>query len=179
MLAWIDLETTGLDPAVDVILEIAVIVTDDDLNIVAEGPVLIVHHDDETLARMDDFAAAMHTRSGLIADVKASDLSLAAAGEAVAAFLRTHLPHPAETPLCGSTISFDRGFLARWLPDIDTMLHYRSIDVSTVKELARRWAPAVKDSAPAKRKAHRALDDITESIDELRHYRNSGFISRQ
>ena len=167
---------TGLDPELHSIIEIAALITDDGLEIVATGPDLVIHHPDEALARMDDVVRNMHTASGLLEQVRSSTVSLDEAGAAVLAFLQEHIDEPRTVPLCGNSIGTDRRFLARHLPEIDDFLHYRSIDVSTVKELARRWQPPVYQGAPAKAKGHRALDDITESLEELRWYRRAGFI---
>lgn len=176
MLAWMDLEMTGLDPVRHTIVEIATLITDDDLEIVAEGPDLVVHATDEDLANMDDFVRNMHSRSGLLEAIKASTTSLADAGEATLAFLKEHIAEPRTVPLCGNSIGTDRRFLAAYLPEIEEFLHYRSVDVSTVKELARRWNPSIFRAAPDKNTTHRALDDIRESIDELRHYRERFFV---
>jgi oligoribonuclease len=170
-----DLEMTGLDPATHVIVEIATMVTDDDLEIVAEGPDLVVHQPPEALAAMDDIVRQMHTRSGLIPAIEASSLSLADAGKATLEFIRSHVPEPGTVPLCGNSIGTDRRFLAAYLPEVDGWLHYRSIDVSTVKELCRRWYPEVFAATPRKQGAHRASGDIRESIAELRHYRETIF----
>lgn len=175
VLAWMDLEMTGLDPRVDRIIEIATLVTDDDLQLVAEGPDLVVAAPAERLAGMDDVVRAMHTRSGLLTAVEASTVTLEEAGAATLAFLREHIPAPQTVPLCGNSIGTDRRFLAAWLPDIESFLHYRSIDVSTVKELARRWYPETLGGAPRKGGNHRALDDIHESLAELRYYRGAVF----
>ncbi len=175
MLAWMDLEMTGLDPASHVIVEIATLITDDDLQIIAEGPDLVVHATDEELAAMDDFVRNMHQRSGLLPLIQASTVSLADAGAATLEFLKAHIPEPRTVPLCGNSIGTDRRFLAAHLPEIEEFLHYRSVDVSTVKELARRWNPAIVSSAPEKATTHRALDDIRESIAELVHYRDHFF----
>ena len=170
-----DLEMTGLDPATRVIVEIATLVTDDDLEIVAEGPDLVVHQPDTALAAMDDVVTKMHARSGLTKAISASTISLADAGAATLEFIKAHVPEPRTVPLCGNSIATDRRFLAAYLPDIEGWLHYRSIDVSTVKELCRRWYPAAYAAAPSKTGAHRALDDIKESIAELRYYRETIF----
>ncbi len=170
-----DLEMTGLDPAKDVIVEIATLVTDDQLEIVAEGPDLVVHQPDEALDAMGDVVREMHTRSGLLPAIKASTITLADAGAATLEFVRQHVPAPRTVPLCGNLIGTDRRFLAAYLPDIENHLHYRSVDVSTIKELAVRWAPAVVDAAPRKATNHRALDDIRESVAELRWYRDHLF----
>ena len=166
---------TGLDPVKDVIVEIATLITDDQLEIVAEGPDLVVHQPDEALDAMGDVVRDMHTRSGLLPAIKASTISLADAGAATLEFIRQHVPAPRTVPLCGNSIGTDRRFLAAYLPDIENHLHYRSVDVSTIKELAVRWAPAVVDAAPRKATNHRALDDIRESVAELRWYRDHLF----
>jgi oligoribonuclease len=173
-----DLEMTGLDPTRNVIVEIATLVTDDELEIVAEGPDLVVHQPESELAVMDDIVRDMHTRSGLLEAIRASDVTLAAAGAATLSFIRQHVPAPRTVPLCGNSIGTDRRFLARYLPDIENHLHYRSVDVSTVKELAVRWNPEAVESAPKKSSAHRALDDIRESVTELRYYRERLFVPR-
>jgi len=166
---------TGLDPALHVIVEIATIITDDSLEIVAEGPDLVIQQPEEALAEMPSVVAEMHARSGLLDQIRASQVTLDQAGAATLAFLKEHIDEPGTVPLCGNSIGTDRRFLARYLPDIETFLHYRSIDVSTIKELGRRWNPPVVQSAPEKNTVHRALDDIRESIAELRHYRETFF----
>ncbi len=166
---------TGLDPAKDVIVEIATIVTDDELEIVAEGPDLVVHQPPEALAGMDPVVVEMHTSSGLLTAIAASTVSLEEAGAATLAFIREHVPEARTVPLCGNSIGTDRRFLAIHLPEIEEHLHYRSVDVSTIKELTRRWYPGALDAVPRKATAHRALDDIRESIDELRWYRANVF----
>jgi oligoribonuclease len=170
-----DLEMTGLDPTTDVIVEIATLVTDDDLAVVAEGPDLVVHQPPEALKAMGDVVRDMHTRSGLLPAIEASTTTLADAGRRTLAFIREHVPDARTVPLCGNSIGTDRRFLAAYLPEIEEYLHYRSVDVSTIKELARRWAPQVLDAAPRKETAHRALDDIRESVAELRYYRATLF----
>ena len=170
-----DLEMTGLDPDKDVVVEIATLITDDDLAIVAEGPDLVVHQPPEVLDRMGDFVRAMHTKSGLLEAIGSSTTTLAEASEATMAFLREHIDEARTVPLCGNSIGTDRRFLLRWLPEIEEFLHYRSIDVSTIKELARRWHPEVLKAAPDKAGGHRAMDDIRESVAELRHYRAALF----
>jgi oligoribonuclease len=173
MLAWIDLEMTGLDPSRHVIVEIASIVTDDDLAIVAEGPDLVIHATEAELAEMDPHVVEMHTSSGLLEQIKASTISRAEAEAATLAFLAEHLGTEVPVPLAGNSIGTDRRFLAAQMSEVENFLHYRCIDVSTLKELARRWNPKVATSAPGKKGAHRALDDIRESIAELRHYRET------
>src|SRR5918993_1013897 len=170
-----DLEMTGLDPATDVIVEIATIVTDDELEIVAEGPDLVVHQPPEALVGMDPVVVDMHTSSGLLTAIAASTTSLEEAGQATLAFIREHVPDPRTVPLCGNSIGTDRRFLAIHLPAIEEHLHYRSVDVSTIKELTRRWYPGALEAVPRKATAHRALDDIRESIEELRWYREHVF----
>jgi oligoribonuclease len=176
MLVWMDLEMTGLDPARHVIVEIATIVTDDELQVVAEGPDLVVHQPAEAMAEMDDVVKVMHTSSGLLRAIEASTVTLEEAGRATLDFIVEHVPEPRTIPLCGNSIGTDRRFLAVHLPEIEEHLHYRSVDVSTIKELTRRWYPGALDAVPRKATAHRALDDIQESIDELRFYRERLFI---
>lgn len=175
MLAWIDLEMTGLDPDRHVIVEIAALITDDELNLVADGPDLVVHQPAEALDAMDKVVTKMHRASGLRDAVEASTLTLAEAGVAVLEFLRLHIPDSGTVPLCGNSIATDRRFLARYMPDLDNFFHYRSIDVSTVKELCRRWYPVEFEAAPSKAGHHRALDDIRESVAELAYYRSAIF----
>ncbi|MGH9114895.1 MAG: oligoribonuclease [Acidimicrobiales bacterium] len=175
MLAWMDLEMTGLDPARHTIVEIATLVTDDDLHVVEKGPDIVVATSAEQLAGMEEVVRSMHSRSGLLAAVAASGVSLAEAGAATMDFLRRHIPEPRSVPLCGNSIGTDRRFLAAQLPEIDAYLHYRSIDVSTVKELVRRWYPQAYSKAPKKAGSHRALDDIIESVQELKYYRETVF----
>lgn len=171
-----DLEMTGLDPAKHVIVEIATLITDDDLNIVAEGPDLVIHATEAELSGMDDVVVEMHTSSGLLEQIRSSTLTLQDAGEQTLAFLREHLEE-GQVPLCGNSIGMDRRFLDAYLPEIENFLHYRIVDVSTIKELSRRWYPTQLNRAPGKAVAHRALDDITESIKELRHYRETVFVA--
>ena len=167
---------TGLDHTTDVIVEIATIVTDDELTIVAEGPDIVIHQTDDVLSRMDPFVVEMHTRSGLLDAIRASTITLQEAGEQTLAFITEHAPEPRTVPLCGNSIGTDRRFLARYLPAIEDHLHYRSIDVSSIKELVRRWYPKVRQERPQKVGNHRALDDIRDSIDELRYYRERVFV---
>lgn len=175
MLIWMDLEMTGLDHTSDVIVEIATLVTDDELNVVAEGPDLVVHQPDDVLANMDPFVIDMHTKSGLLDQIKASTISLEEAGAATLAFIREHAPVERTVPLCGNSIGTDRRFLAAYLPEIEEHLHYRSVDVSSLKELIRRWHPEVLTQRGWKQGAHRALDDIRESVAELQLYRDLVF----
>ena len=171
MLAWIDLEMTGLDPTRNTIVEIATLLTDDDLTIIAEGPDLVIHQPPEALAVMDPFVVWMHTRSGLLPEIEASTTTLEQAAAATLGFLREHIAESGTVPLCGNSIGTDRRFLAAYMPEIEDFLHYRSVDVSTLKELIKRWNPALLGGAPAKAEGHRALDDIRESVIELRYYR--------
>jgi oligoribonuclease len=170
-----DLEMTGLDPAANTIVEIATLITDDDLKVVAEGPDLVIGVGEDALAAMGDVVRHMHTRSGLLAEIQASTTSLAEAGQATLAFLCQHIPEARTVPLCGNSIGTDRRFLAAFLPEVEQYLHYRSIDVSTVKELARRWYPEAYAGAPRKAGGHRAMDDIRESVAELAYYRTAVF----
>lgn len=166
---------TGLDPARHRIVEIATLVTDDDLNIVADGPDLVVHAAEGDLEAMEEVVRDMHTSSGLLDEVRNSTLSLADAGRQTLDFIKAHVPEPRTVPLCGNSIATDRRFLAAQLPDIEEWLHYRSVDVSTVKELCRRWYPESLNEAPVKHGSHRALGDIRESVAELAYYRRSIF----
>jgi len=166
---------TGLDPTADRIVEIATLITDDDLNIVAEGPDLVVHQPPEVLTARADVVVAMHTRSGLLDEIASSTTTLETAGAATLAFLREHIPAARSVPLCGNSIGTDRRFLLAYLPEIEEYLHYRSVDVSSIKEVLKRWNPAVLDAAPKKAEGHRALDDIRESVAELRYYREHAF----
>lgn len=166
---------TGLNPHDHVIVEIATLITDDNLGIVAEGPDLVVHTTEEELAKMDEVVVKMHTKSDLLTEIRSSPMSLAEAGAETLAFLRQHIPEERTVPLCGNSIGMDRRFLAQYLPEIEEFLHYRSVDVSTLKELARRWNPEILKSAPRKGASHRAMDDIKESLAELRYYRDVMF----
>jgi len=170
-----DLEMTGLDPVKDVIVEIATLVTDDDLNIVGEGPDLVIHQPDERLAGMEPIVVEMHTKSGLLEAIKTSTVTLEAAGAATLEFIKQYVPVQRTVPLCGNSIGMDRRFLDQYLPEIEHWLHYRSIDVSSVKELVKRWYPTLNHGRPYKAGTHRALDDIRESIAELRFYREHVF----
>ena len=168
-LIWIDLEMTGLDPDHDVIIEMATIVTDSDLNTLAEGPVIAIHHSSEVLSRMDEWNTRTHGASGLTQRVRESKVDMAAAEAQTLAFLEQWVPK-GKSPICGNSICQDRRFLYRHMRELENYFHYRNLDVSTLKELAARWAPEVRDSFK-KGGTHLALDDIRESIAELRHYR--------
>jgi oligoribonuclease len=178
VLVWLDLEMTGLDPARHAIVEIATIVTDDELAIVAEGPDLVVHQPGEVLADMEPVVREMHTKSGLLRAIEASTLTLEEAGSRTLAFIKEHVAERHTVPLCGNSIGTDRRFLATHLPEIEDWLHYRSVDVPTIKELCRRWYPDALADVPTKAGNHRALDDIRESIDELRYFRERIFLPR-
>jgi len=171
-LAWLDLEMTGLDVSRHVIVELAVLVTDASLEPLDEGLDVVIHQPPEALAEMDDFVRSMHTRSGLLPAIEASDVTVAGAGEQALEYLRAHVP-AGVAPLCGNSIGVDRRFLHSQLPELDDYLHYRSIDVSSLKELCRRWYPEAYRRRPGKQETHRALDDVRESIAELRYYREA------
>ena len=170
-LIWIDLEMTGLDPDHDVIIEIATVVTDKDLNILAEGPVLAIHQEDSRMAAMDEWNQTHHGQSGLIDRVKASSIDELEAERQTIEFLRLWVPEDT-SPMCGNSICQDRRFLYRSMTRLERFFHYRNLDVSTLKELAARWAPNVYQGFQ-KKSSHQALDDIIESIDELRYYRET------
>ena len=173
MLVWMDLEMTGPEVDRHVIVEMATVITDDDLNEVIVGPDLVIHASDEELSHMDSYVEKMHTNSGLLEAIRNSTVTIDAAVEETLAFIKDHVKSPRSVPLCGNSIGTDRRFLDRYASPIEEYLHYRSIDVSTLKELARRWNKQVLDSAPKKVVGHRALDDILESVAELRHYRDN------
>jgi len=174
-LVWMDMEMSGLDPDTNVVLEIATLITDNQLNVVAEGPALAIHYDKSLLDRMDDWNRDHHGASGLTQRVIESTTSMAEAEEQTLAFVRRYCPQR-NAPLCGNSVYQDRRFLARYMPRLESYLHYRNIDVSTVKELVRRWYPD-GPAPPEKKHAHLALDDIRESIEELRFYREKYFLA--
>ncbi len=175
-LVWIDCEMTGLDLRRDALIEIAALVTDGDLRVLGEGVDLVIHADESALAGMPDVVREMHARSGLTEEVRRSTVTLREAEEQVLAYVRTHVPEARTAPLAGNSIATDRGFLARDMPELDAHLHYRMVDVSSVKELCRRWFPRVFFAKPEKGLAHRALADIRESIRELDYYRHTLFV---
>jgi oligoribonuclease len=170
-LVWIDCEMTGLDPIEDVLVEIAVIVTDAELNPLDDGLDIVIATDPAKLAGMDDVVREMHTSSGLLDAIAAATTTLEQAEDQVLDYVKQYVPERRKAPLCGNTIATDRSFLVRYMPRLDDHLHYRMIDVSTIKELSRRWYPRAYYNAPAKGGGHRALADILESINELRYYR--------
>jgi oligoribonuclease len=174
-LVWLDLEMTGLDVEKHTIVEIACIVTNSDLEPLDEGIDIVIHQDAGALAQMDDFVRKMHTKSGLLPEISASTVRLDEAHAQTLAYVRTHVPAPGTAPLCGNSIGTDRRFLDRYMHDLDTFLHYRSIDVSSLKELCRRWYPEIYTKRPGKAEQHRALDDVRESLAELRFYRERLF----
>lgn len=173
-LVWIDLEMTGLDPEKERIIEIATIVTDSALNIVAEGPVFAVHQSDALLGAMDGWNTKQHHSSGLVARVKASQVTEAEAEAATIAFLKQYVT-PGKSPMCGNTVYQDRRFLTKYMPELEKFFHYRLLDVSTIKELALRWAPKIYGGVQ-KNSKHLALDDIKDSIEELKYYRANFFL---
>ena len=173
-MVWIDLEMTGLDPKECTIIEIATLITDGDLEIIAEGPNLAIHQPDEVLDAMDEWNTTHHTASGLVARVKESDVDLAEAQRRTLEFIKTYCKQN-KAPLCGNSIGQDRRFLRAYMPELEDYLHYRNVDVSSIKELVKRWYPS-SYHAPSKKAAHLALDDIRESISELRYYRERVFI---
>ena len=176
LLVWIDCEMTGLDLGKDKLIEVAALVTDPDLRVLGEGVDLVIHADDAALDSMPDVVREMHAKSGLTGEVRRSTVTMAEAEAAVLAYVKEFVPNPRSAPLCGNSIATDRGFLARDMPSLDSFLHYRMIDVSSIKELARRWYPRVYFGQPAKGLAHRALADIRESIRELEYYRRTVFV---
>ncbi len=176
-LVWIDCEMTGLDLGSDRLIEIAALVTDADLNILGDGIDVVIHTDDAALDGMVEIVTRMHTRSGLIDEVKTSTIDVATAETAVLDYIRQHVKAAKTAPLCGNSIATDRGFIARDMPALDDFLHYRMIDVSSIKELCRRWYPRIYFGQPEKGLAHRALADIHESINELKYYRRTAFVA--
>ena len=180
MLIWMDLEMTGLDPERHVIVEIATLVTDDDLNIIAEGPDLVIYQPDEALAEMDDFVTNMHITSGLLDLIKTSTVTHEDAMQQTLDFIKLHSPEPMKIPLCGNSIRTDRAFLNKYMPDIENWLHYRCVDVATVKELVKRWNPGLEHARPkSEGTTHRAMDDIRDSVAELKFYRDKVFKSAE
>ena len=174
-LVWVDCEMTGLDIQHDALVEVAVLVTDSDLNVLGEGVDLVINPPDKAIEQMSDVVRQMHTASGLI-DEFPIGVTLEHANAVVLDCLRKYVPEPARTPLAGNTVHMDRQFLARDLPEVEAWLHYRNVDVSSIKELVRRWYPRVYFAAPSKSGNHRALGDILDSIDELRYYRRTVFV---
>ena len=178
MLVWMDLEMTGLDPSRHVIVEIATIVTDDNLVIVEEGPDLVISATPEQLAQMGEFVTEMHTKSGLLPLIASSSIAVAQAEAETLAFIRRHVPEPRSVPLCGNSIGTDRRFLQEYMPNLEAHFHYRNVDVSSIKELAKRWYPELLATQRDKSSTHRALDDVRESISELVDYRERIFRDR-
>ena len=176
LLVWIDCEMTGLDLSHDALIEVAAVVTDPDLKLLDDGVDVVIHTDEANLTGMADIVQQMHSRSGLTNAVRESTVTLAEAEDRVLEYVRRHVPEPRVAPLCGNSIATDRGFLARDMPRLDAHLHYRMIDVSSIKELTRRWYPRVYFGQPAKGLAHRALADIRESVRELEYYRRTVFV---
>lgn len=177
MLVWIDCEMTGLDLKADALIEVAVLVTDGELNVKGEGLDLLIAPPPEALDQMNDFVRNMHTTSGLLDELKTTTLTMREAEQQVLDYIKQYAPGPRRTPLAGNTIGTDRSFLARDMPELEDWLHYRNIDVSTIKELAKRWYPRAYFNSPEKKGNHRALADIKESIEELRYYREAVFVN--
>ena len=177
-LVWIDCEMTGLDLGNDLLIEVAALVTDSELNVLGDGIDLVIGATSEQMARMPDVVRDMHATSGLTEEVLASTTTLQEAEQQVLAYIKQFVPEPKKAPLCGNSIGTDRGFLVRDMPVLDDWLHYRMVDVSSVKELARRWYPRAYFNAPKKGGGHRALADILESVQELRYYRAAVFVSQ-
>lgn len=174
-IVWIDCEMTGLDLTSDALVEVAVLVTDSELNVLGDGVDIVIRPPDEAVTRMRDVVREMHTTSGLLTEL-GSGVTLAEAEETVLRYVREWIPEPRRAPLAGNSVATDRGFLARDMPALDEHLHYRLVDVSSIKELARRWYPRVYFASPEKRGGHRALADIQESIEELKYYREALFV---
>ncbi|HEY1574601.1 MAG TPA: oligoribonuclease [Pseudonocardiaceae bacterium] len=177
-LVWIDCEMTGLDLGKDALIEIAALVTDADLNVLGDGVDVVIHADDPALDGMPDVVREMHGKSGLTQEVRRSTVTLAEAERMVLDYVRVHVPDARSAPLAGNSIATDRGFIARDMPDLDTYLHYRMVDVSSIKELCRRWFPRIYYAQPEKGLAHRALADVRESIRELEYYRRTAFVAQ-
>ena len=175
-IVWIDCEMTGLDPQTDVLVEIAVVVTDANLNPLDGGIDIVIFASDEELAQMDDFVTNMHDSSGLTDEIRKSTITLADAENQVLEYIERFVPVPGLAPLAGNSIGTDRGFIARYMPKVDAHLHYRMIDVSSIKELTKRWLPRIYSEQPQKGMAHRALADILESLRELDYYRRAAFV---
>ena len=175
-LVWVDCEMTGLDVSQDALIEVAVLVTDAELNVLGDGVDVVIHADEEALARMPEVVRQMHESSGLTEEVRRSTTTLAQAEDMVMEYVTRYVPAPRTAPLCGNSIATDRGFIARDMPRLDAHLHYRMVDVSSIKELCRRWYPRVYYGQPAKSMNHRALADIRESIRELEYYRRTIFV---
>jgi oligoribonuclease len=175
-LVWIDCEMTGLDLGGDLLIEVAALVTDSELNVLGDGVDVVIGATEDELARMPDVVREMHRSSGLTKEVLASTVTLQEAEQRVLAYVKEHVPEAGKAPLCGNSIGTDRGFLARDMPELDGWLHYRMVDVSSVKELARRWYPRAYFNAPRKGGGHRALADIRESVQELAYYRSVVFV---
>ncbi|MEU5525630.1 oligoribonuclease [Micromonospora chersina] len=176
LLVWIDCEMTGLDLGRDKLIEVAALVTDPDLNVLGEGVDVVIHADEAALEAMPEIVQTMHAKSGLTEEVRRSTVTLAEAEDMVLDYVASHVKYPRTAPLCGNSIATDRGFIARDMPRLDAHLHYRMIDVSSIKELCRRWYPRVYFGQPQKGLAHRALADIRESIRELEYYRRTVFV---
>ncbi|MCW6005592.1 oligoribonuclease [Micromonospora sp. CPCC 205371] len=176
LLVWIDCEMTGLDLGKDALIEVAALVTDPDLNVLGDGVDVVIHADDAALDGMPDVVREMHEKSGLTEEVRRSTVSLAEAEDMVMEYVTAWVPDPRSAPLCGNSIATDRGFVSRDMPRLDAHLHYRMIDVSSIKELCRRWYPRVYFGQPTKGLAHRALADIRESVRELEYYRRTIFV---
>ena len=177
-LVWIDCEMTGLELGKDALIEIAALVTDADLTVLGDGVDIVIHADEEALAGMPEVVRTMHERSGLTDEVRASAVTLAEAEQQVLDYIKQHVPEGRSAPLAGNSIATDRGFIARDMPTLDEFLHYRMVDVSSIKELCRRWYPRVYYAQPEKGLSHRALSDIRESIRELAYYRGTAFVAR-
>jgi oligoribonuclease len=177
-MVWIDCEMTGLDIGSNALIEIAALVTDSELRVLGEGVDVVIHADDDALARMQDVVREMHEHSGLTEAVRASTVTVAEAEQTVLDYIREYIPDPRSAPLAGNSIATDRMFLARDMPELDGHLHYRMVDVSSIKELCRRWYPRVYYAKPEKGLAHRALADIEESLRELRYYRGTAFVAQ-